>query len=79
MSGPSRSTTPDPTTEQFIQGIGPAAAISLAVGSMIGSGIFIVSADISPQVAAWGPGGLMIVVLGVPVYFLWHRRGHGGA
>jgi APA family basic amino acid/polyamine antiporter len=49
------------TTDQFIQGIGPAAAISLVVGSMIGSGIFIVSADIGRQVAAWGPGGLMLV------------------
>lgn len=28
---------------------------------MIGSGIFIVSADISRQVAAWGPGGLLLV------------------
>jgi len=49
------------TTDQFIQGIGPAAAISLVVGSMIGSGIFIVSADIGRQVGAWGPGGLMLV------------------
>jgi APA family basic amino acid/polyamine antiporter len=28
---------------------------------MIGSGIFIVSADIGRQVDAWGPGALMIV------------------
>jgi APA family basic amino acid/polyamine antiporter len=53
--------TPPSTTDQFIQGIGPAAAISLVVGSMIGSGIFIVSADIARQVGAWGPGGLMLV------------------
>jgi APA family basic amino acid/polyamine antiporter len=51
------------STDQFIQGIGPAAAISLVVGSMIGSGIFIVSADIGRQVGAWGPGGLMLVWL----------------
>ena len=53
----------DETTppDQFIRGIGPAAATSLVVGSMIGSGIFIVSADISRQVAAWGPGGLLLV------------------
>lgn len=45
----------------FVQGIGPWAAISLVVGSMIGSGIFIVSADIGRQVQSWGPGGLMLV------------------
>ena len=42
-------------------GIGPLAAISLVVGSMIGSGIFIVSADIGRQVGAWGPGALLVV------------------
>lgn len=47
--------------EQFIRGIGPLAAISMVVGIMIGSGIFIVSADIGRQVGAWGPGGLIVV------------------
>jgi basic amino acid/polyamine antiporter, APA family len=46
---------------EFIRGIGPLAAISLVVGSMIGSGIFIVSADISRQVGQWGPGALLLV------------------
>ncbi len=46
---------------QFVRGIGPLAAVSLVVGSMIGSGIFIVSADISRQVGAIGPAGLLIV------------------
>ena len=59
------TTTAEPTTErgskQFIEGIGPLAAVSLVVGTMIGSGIFIVSADIGRQVDAWGPGALMIV------------------
>ena len=50
-----------PSEEQFVRGIGPLAAISLVVGSMVGSGIFIVSADIGRQVSAWGPGALMIV------------------
>jgi basic amino acid/polyamine antiporter, APA family len=53
-----RTTTP-PT--EFIRGIGPLAAISLVVGSMIGSGIFIVPADIGRQVAPWGPGALLLV------------------
>ena len=46
---------------EFIRGIGPLAAISLVVGSMIGSGIFIVSADIGRQVESWGPGALLVV------------------
>src|SRR6476469_2405396 len=49
-----------PPTE-FIRGIGPLAAVSLVVSSMIGSGIFIVSADIGRQVGAWGPGALLVV------------------
>jgi APA family basic amino acid/polyamine antiporter len=46
---------------QFVRGIGPVQAISLVVGTMIGSGIFIVSSPISREVGAWGPGGLMLV------------------
>ena len=52
---------PAPARDQFVRGIGPLAATSLVVGSMIGSGIFIVSADIGRQVASWGPGGLLLV------------------
>jgi APA family basic amino acid/polyamine antiporter len=66
--GPMTSTVEAPTPaaagsgeQQFIRGIGPWQAVSLVVGSMIGSGIFIVSAGISREVAAWGPGGLMLV------------------
>src|ERR671912_496712 len=58
--------TPPPATSapsEFIRGIGPLAAISLVVGSMIGSGIFIVSADIGRQVSDWGPGALLLVWL----------------
>jgi APA family basic amino acid/polyamine antiporter len=47
------------TDDSFVRGIGPLAAISLVMGSMIGSGIFIVPADISRQLAAWGPAGLL--------------------
>ena len=54
---------PAPARDQFVRGIGPLAATSLVVGSMIGSGIFIVSADIGRQVASWGPGGLLLVWL----------------
>jgi len=45
-------------TEGLIKGLGPLDATTLVMGSMIGSGIFIVSADISRQVAS---PGLMIM------------------
>ena len=64
MAAPTQApptTTSAPT--EFIRGIGPLAAISLVVGSMIGSGIFIVSADIGRQVGPWGPGALLLVWL----------------
>ncbi|MFN8653090.1 MAG: amino acid permease [Gemmatimonadales bacterium] len=48
---------------QFVEGIGPLDAISLVVGTMIGSGIFIVSADIGRQVNEWGPAALLLVWL----------------
>jgi APA family basic amino acid/polyamine antiporter len=62
MAAPAEVRAPPLTDEsQFVRGIGPLAAVSLVVGSMIGSGIFIVSADISRQVSALGPGGLLLV------------------
>ena len=58
---PVEARAPAATDEtQFVRGIGRLAAISLVVGSMIGSGIFIVSADIGPG-SALGPGGLLLV------------------
>ena len=45
--------------DAFVRGINLTAAISLVIGSMIGSGIFIVSADMSRQVGA--PGILLTV------------------
>ncbi len=62
MAAPTQApAAPTPSSSEFVRGIGPLAAISLVVGSMIGSGIFIVSADISRQVSPWGPGGLLLV------------------
>jgi basic amino acid/polyamine antiporter, APA family len=65
MTATTEATTGTATTppSEFIRGIGPLAAISLVVGSMIGSGIFIVSADIGRQVGPWGPGALLLVWL----------------
>ena len=61
MAAPDQTALRDRPSTEFIRGIGPLAAISLVVGSMIGSGIFIVSADIGRQVSPWGPGGLLLV------------------
>ncbi|HEU4681625.1 MAG TPA: amino acid permease [Gemmatimonadales bacterium] len=61
MAAPAQARPKTSAPSEFIRGIGPLAAISLVVGSMIGSGIFIVSADISRQVSPWGPGALLLV------------------
>jgi APA family basic amino acid/polyamine antiporter len=65
MATTAASATPaaSASSEQFIRGIGPLAAISMVVGTMIGSGIFIVSADIGRQVGQWGPGALLLIWL----------------
>jgi basic amino acid/polyamine antiporter, APA family len=63
MAAPAKAKPQTSAPSEFIRGIGPLAAISLVVGSMIGSGIFIVSADISRQVSSWGPGALLLVWL----------------
>ncbi len=49
----------EPGRAGLVQGIDPKAAVSLVVGSMIGSGIFITSAEIARQVNA--PGLLVLV------------------
>jgi len=48
-------------TSQFVRGLGLWDATAVVAGSMIGSGIFIVSADIARQVGA--PGWLLVVWL----------------
>src|ERR687894_723913 len=61
MAAPTQAPPSTSAPSEFIRGIGPLAAISLVVGSMIGSGIFIVSADIGRQVSQWGPGALLLL------------------
>src|SRR4051812_41634780 len=55
------SQTPEPSNNKFIQGLGLLDSTMLVAGSMIGSGIFIVSAIIARQVGA--PGWLLVVWL----------------
>jgi APA family basic amino acid/polyamine antiporter len=50
-----------PAEVELVQGLGLLDATMIVMGSMIGSGIFIVSADISRQVGS--PGGLILVWL----------------
>src|SRR5256885_161603 len=53
-------TTLEPAADQkFVRGLGLLDSTMLVAGSMIGSGIFIVSADISRQVGS--PGWLFVV------------------
>src|SRR6202158_3427808 len=52
-------TSPTPADEKFVRGLGLLDSTMLVAGSMIGSGIFIVSADISRQVGS--PGWLLVV------------------
>src|SRR6516165_9765090 len=49
------------TEPKFVQGLGLLDSTMIVAGSMIGSGIFIVSADISRQVGS--PGWLLMVWL----------------
>ena len=49
------------TREGFVRGLGLLDSTMIVAGSMIGSGIFIVSADIARQVGS--PGWLLVVWL----------------
>src|SRR5256885_14239627 len=53
------STTAAAEEEKFVRGLGLLDSTMLVAGSMIGSGIFIVSSDISRQVGS--PGWLLVV------------------
>lgn len=53
------SQVPEPSNNKFIQGLGLLDSTMLVAGSMIGSGIFIVSSIIARQVGA--PGWLLVV------------------
>ena len=48
------SQSPEPSNNKFVQGLGLLDSTMLVAGSMIGSGIFIVSADIARQTGSAG-------------------------
>src|SRR6202035_2345848 len=52
-------TSPTPADDKFVRGLGLLDSTMLVAGSMIGSGIFIVSSIIARQVGA--PGWLLVV------------------
>jgi basic amino acid/polyamine antiporter, APA family len=58
---PPAQSTAAPTEAKFVQGLGLLDSTMIVAGSMIGSGIFIVSADIARQVGS--PGWLLVVWL----------------
>jgi APA family basic amino acid/polyamine antiporter len=54
MTTPPSETAAPPAHRELIRGLGPFDATMIVAGSMIGSGIFIVSADIARQVGSSG-------------------------
>src|SRR3954465_15398460 len=58
-SDQSMSQTPESSNNKFIQGLGLLDSTMLVAGSMIGSGIFIFSAEIARPVGS--PGWLLVV------------------
>ncbi len=69
------SQSPEPSNNKFIQGLGLLDSTMLVAGSMIGSGIFIVSAIIARQVGA--PGWLLVVWLVTGVLTLMAALSYG--
>src|SRR3954463_7476742 len=69
------SQTPEPTNNKFVQGLGLLDSTMLVAGSMIGSGIFLVSSIIARQVGA--PGWLLVVWLVTGVLTLMAALSYG--
>src|SRR3982750_1526133 len=69
------SQSPEPSNNKFVQGLGLLDSTMLVAGSMIGSGIFIVSSIIARQVGA--PGWLIVVWLVTGVLTLMAALSYG--
>ena len=68
-SAPTQGSTAAPAAPHFVRGLGLFSATAIVMGSMIGSGIFIVPADMSRTlgspallIAAWGVTALMTII-----------------
>ena len=82
---PSHSPEAPRQDNEFVKGLGLTSATMLVMGSMIGSGIFIVSADIARQVdspalliAAWLVTGFMTIVAALSYGELAAMMPHAG-
>ena len=69
---PVKQSSPDSVPVELVKGLGPLDSTTIVMGSMIGSGIFIVAADVARQVQspglfllAWVFSGLMTVTAAV--------------
>jgi len=78
-------TTDDVSDREFVKGLGLTSSTMLVMGSMIGSGIFLVSADIARQVgspalliAAWLVTGFMTIVAALSYGELAAMMPHAG-
>src|SRR3954466_10018063 len=69
------SQTPEPSNNKFIQGLGLLDSTMLVAGSMVGSGIFIVSSIIGRQVGS--PGWLLVVWIVTGVLTLMAALSYG--
>src|SRR5438876_8704796 len=69
------ATTPAATEQKFVRGLGLLDSTMLVAGSMIGSGIFIVSSIIARQVGA--PGWLLVVWIVTGVLTLMAALSYG--
>src|ERR1044072_3974132 len=69
------SQSPEPSNNEFIQGLGLLDSTMLVAGSMIGSGIFIVFSIIARQVGA--PGWLLVVWIVTGVLTLMAALSYG--
>src|SRR3954447_2045889 len=82
---PSRPSPVDANDREFVKGLGLTSSTMLVMGSMIGSGIFLVSAEIAREVnspalliGAWVVTGLMTIIAALAYGELAAMMPHAG-
>src|SRR5881392_236063 len=77
--------TDDASDHEFVKGLGPTSSTMLVMGSMIGSGIFLVSAEIAREVnspalliGAWAVTGVMTIIAALAYGELAAMMPHAG-